>query len=96
MAWYDFNSRDRVKVVSQDDEFCMSKYLGQIGTITKIHYGTAGVGDSREDPFAGVKLDSGENNGFWLSELSKNLNAVPSRPQFKKPDIILLGGTECG
>lgn len=69
--WYEFNSRDRVRVVSRDDCFCKRLYLNQVGEITKISYGAGEwtVGESRKDPYATVRFANGKKDGFFLTEL---------------------------
>lgn len=57
-----------VQVVGQDDEIADSRFLGMRGLIKRIQRGSAGVGDSRSDPFFIVDVDGAED-GFWGSEL---------------------------
>lgn len=69
--WYEFNRRDRVRVVRGVDGFFPKQHLGQSGVITNIYYKGAGVGESREDPYFTVTFPDGSRDGFWKEELRK-------------------------
>lgn len=63
-----FQVGQSVKVVAIGDEMD-KKYLGMTGTITEIDTSTAGVGESKTDPYITVRFSPGDRDGFWKEEL---------------------------
>lgn len=58
-----------VKVVKMADEVGDPKYIGRVGIVSKMERGTAGVGDSENDPYITVDFGDGSSDGFWTEEL---------------------------
>lgn len=71
--WYEFNTRDRVRVLDGCDEFFPQHHRGKRGVITHIYYKGAGVGERREDPYFTVTFADGSRDGFWKEELRKEV-----------------------
>jgi hypothetical protein len=89
----DYRVGDRVKIIDTCDEFSPVGFLGFVGTITAVHRGDAGVGDTFKDPYFEVTIGDAAfpRDGFWSEELRPAMPGEVSAPLPADADLTSMG-----